>query len=137
MTSDNICHIKSVGVGVGSVWKLQEPLRWDLTSERPCSISGVELDGDKLVRLVYLDESGSSTEPFLVVAGVIIDADKQWRLVERNVNELIGKYVPEENQKGFIFHATDMLGGHGIFAKHRERWREALRELLEIPSKFH
>jgi hypothetical protein len=35
------------------------------------------------MRLVYIDESGISVnEPILVVAGVVIDADSQWRLVD-------------------------------------------------------
>jgi hypothetical protein len=42
--------------------------------------SVVPLQGDKIVRLVYMDEAGISKatqEPFVVVAGVIIDASSQ------------------------------------------------------------
>jgi len=46
----------------------------------PCSLSGVRLEGDRLVRLVYIDESGISNvrdDPFVIVAGIIVDADKK------------------------------------------------------------
>ena len=67
--------------------------------KRPLSLSGVEIDGDSLVRMVYLDESGISIkERFTVVAGVIINADQQWKVVEKYVQELIeeygGSYLP-------------------------------------------
>ncbi len=61
---------------------------WQLTEERPRSISGVRLDGEKLVRFVYLDESGISiNEAVTVVAGVIVDADKQWKAVEKGIDD--------------------------------------------------
>jgi len=103
-------------------------------------LSGVELDGDCLVRLVYLDESGTSVnEPFTVVAGVIIDADKQWKSVADYINELIDEYVPKEFRNGFVFHAKDLFHGSKVFDPRQyppERRREALRKFVEIPSKF-
>ena len=47
------------------------------SSPYPCTLSGVELDGDSIVRLVCLDESGISVnESITVVAGVIVDPDR-------------------------------------------------------------
>lgn len=92
------------------------------------------------MRLVYLDESGISVkEPFTVVAGVVIDADKQWKLVAEYLNSLLLKYVPAEHQSGFVFHAKELFHGSKVFDPERyppERRREVLRKLVEIPSKF-
>ena len=93
-------------------------------------------------RFIYIDESGISyPEPVTVVAGVIVK-DKQWRTIERYINRLIEQYVHEEDRNGFIFHATDLFHGRGkVFGDRtkypHERSHEALKALLEIPSKFH
>jgi hypothetical protein len=109
-------------------------------ANRARSLSGIALNGHSLVRLVYLDESGTSVnEPFTVVAGVIIDADKQWKLIEEYINSLIAEYVPEEHQVGFVFHAKDLFHGSKVFAPRQyspERRREVLRKLIGIPSRF-
>ena len=50
------------------------------------------IDGDDLVRLIYLDEAGISNpahEPFLVVAGILIHGDKQWKLIEGDLVNLV------------------------------------------------
>jgi hypothetical protein len=111
-------------------------------ASRPLSLSGVELDGDSLVRLIYLDESGISiNEPVVMVAGVMVDADKQWKLVEEYVEELIAEYVSEDDRDGFVFHGTELFRGSGkIFGNRQkyppERSREALRKILTIPALF-
>jgi hypothetical protein len=114
---------------------------WKLTDKRPRSISGVELDGDNLVRFVYIDESGISNEPVLVVAGVLIDADSQWKAVQQYLNELVSQYVLEEDRPGFIFHGSDLFHGSGKIWGKRDKYtldhsREALKALLGVPWKF-
>jgi len=92
------------------------------------------------VRMVYLDESGISIkERFTVVAGVIINADQQWKIVEKYVQELIEEYVPEESRAGFAFRGTDLFHGAKVFDRRyypRERSREALKKLLRIPAEL-
>jgi hypothetical protein len=111
-----------------------------VTARRPLSLSGVEIDGESLVRFVYLDESGiSSKEDVTIVAGVIIDADKQWKAIEQYVEALIEEYVPKEHQHGFVFHAKELFHGSQIFdpAKYpMARRREALKKLIAIPATF-
>ena len=69
----------------------------------PRSLSGIELDGDSIVRQVYLDESGiSANESMTVVAGLIIDPDKQWKLVAEYLNSLLIEYVPVEHLESRI-----------------------------------
>ena len=49
------------------------------------SFDGSPLAGRRLVRVVYLDESGTSRrEPLAVVAGVIVDGDQQMIAVEEH-----------------------------------------------------
>jgi hypothetical protein len=116
---------------------------WELTQDRPRSFSDVKLQGDKLVRFIYVDESGiSANEPSTVVAGIIVKGDKQWRAVEECIAGLIKKYVREEHRDGFIFHAHELFSGTGkVFGDRikypRERRTEALKALLAIPSRFH
>ncbi len=102
----------------------------------PRSISGAPLEGDKLVKFAYLDESGISVnERISIVAAVIIDADSQWRRVENHLHLLAKEFVPEkalENFKGF--HATELF--HRPPRLDVERPHEALKEILKIPAKF-
>jgi hypothetical protein len=45
--------------------------------------------GTKLVRVIYLDETGHSyKEPVAAVAGVILDPDRQWRLMADEIEKL-------------------------------------------------
>jgi len=103
-------------------------------------LSGTLLDGDSPVRLVYLDESGiSDNEPCTIVAGVIIDPDRQWKLVAEYLNSLLIEYVPAEHHAGFAFHARELFHGSKIFDPREyppERRRELLRRIVEIPSRF-
>jgi Protein of unknown function (DUF3800) len=122
---------------------LPKIVTWELTDKRPCSISGVDLQGDRLLRTIYLDETGiSANDKIALVAGVIINEDEQWKSVEAAVSDLIDKYVPEEHRDGFSFHAKDLyhcsgkVFDHKKFGYPRERAREALKELLSIPRRF-
>ena len=59
------------------------------------------------MRFVFLDEGGiSQHEPFVVVAGVIVHGDEQLIPLEKKLDRLIRKHIPEEQQPGFVFHAT-------------------------------
>jgi hypothetical protein len=106
----------------------------------PLSLSGVELDGESLVRRVYCDESGTSGQGILVAASVIVHGDTQWKPVEDYIGGLINKYVAEDDRLGFVFHATELFSGTGIFKNHEKyplaHRIEALKEILSIPSKF-
>ena len=93
------------------------------------------------MRSIYLDETGISVnEPIALVAGVIINEDRQLKAVEKAVAELIEEYVPEEHRDGFSFHAKDLYHCSGKIFHHkkypRERAREALKQLLAIPRRF-
>jgi hypothetical protein len=114
---------------------------WEIASEPPRIISGIELSGDHLLHSIYLEETGiSAKEPIALVAGVIINEDLQWKAVERAVAELITEFVPVEHREGFSFHATDLYHCSGKIFHHskypRERAREALKRLLSIPRRF-
>lgn len=94
------------------------------------------------MRLVYFDEAGIgdvTKEPFAVVAGVIVEGDKQWRAVEAHLRKLVDQYVQPNDQVGFVFHAKDIH--HGTHKMHRDRYArtiriELLKELCHVPSKF-
>ncbi len=92
------------------------------------------------MRMVYLDKSGiSSGEPYLVVAGVIITADGQWKQIEQYLYALRDKFIPESMRDGFIFHATEIYSGTKRFKRDEwskdARW-EILDQLVDIPRRF-
>jgi len=72
------------------------------------------------MRLTYFDDSGlfnSKQEPFIVVAGVLIDADKQMIAVENHLLDLVKKHIPKQDQDGFVFHAMELWSGSRYFSK--------------------
>ena len=95
------------------------------------------------MRLVYLDEAGVSNpaqEPNLVVAGIIISGDQDWRKLERHILSLRRKYLPDADHPGFIFHAKDIWHGTNYFQRDKwplERRLQILMDLVEIPRRFH
>jgi hypothetical protein len=92
------------------------------------------------VRLVYLDEAGTSNpkdEPFLVIAGIAVNADRQFKEVESSLDGLLHKHVAEPD--GIVFHAMELW--HGTKQFHRDRWPlekrlEILDDLAQIPRKL-
>lgn len=107
------------------------------------ALGGGRLDGRKLVRLVYLDEAGISNptqEPYVVVAGIIVHADHQLEPLEKALNNLIAKHIPEDQQERFVFHAKDLFHGGGVFD--RQKWTLEKRlqiadEIAALPKKLH
>jgi hypothetical protein len=94
------------------------------------------------MRMAYFDEAGTSdmaTEPFLVLAGIIVNADEQWKWLEGKQNairnEVIGQ-IPEERRLKFAFHATELFSGGKDFPREEwgkeERW-QILERLASIP----
>lgn len=107
-----------------------------------CAFDGSPLAGDNLVRMIFLDEAGISNpaqEPFLVVAGVMIDADKQWQAVQRRLAELANKHAPEGAMPDFSFHAMELWHGNKNFPRHKydreQRW-SILDELIGVIWEF-
>lgn len=97
------------------------------------------------MQLVYLDEAGIgiiAQEPYLVLSGVMIDADKKWIEVEKFVASLAKEYFPTFVPcygKQFVFHAKDIWHSSGYFP--RSEWSRAkrmrvLERLANIPAEF-
>ena len=92
---------------------------------------------------VFFDESGISiNDPIVVVAGVLVDGDTQWRPIESALAELRDRYIAPNLLPHFKgFHATDMLAGSGdIFSQTVRPLKESheiLRQIIELPSRFH
>src|SRR4051794_1533132 len=92
------------------------------------------------MRLIYLDEAGTSAhEPLAIVAGVIIQGDRQWLNVNDHMLGLIDRYIPLAARENFVFHAKDVFHGTGFFQRElwpREKRWEILGELAKIPAMF-
>jgi hypothetical protein len=106
------------------------------------SFSGHPLAGDRIVRMIYFDAAGLShpkEEPWIVVAGVILHPDKQWRLLRQYLADMTEEYAPAAHKANFAFHATELFSGGKIFPrdKYPKEWRwRVLDELMSIPQKF-
>ena len=94
------------------------------------------------MRFVYLDEAGIANikdEPQVVVAGIIVHADKQWIPLEKYLQDMMIDLIPPDKRKGFYFHATDLFHGSGLTPREDfpkdYRW-DVLEELCQIPIKF-
>ena len=96
----------------------------------------------KIVKLVYLDEAGISNpaqEPILVVAGVVIDPDRQWKDIETYFRDLARQLFPDEDPHRFVFHAKDIFHGSGPFDRSiwsRDERMKILRQLAQVPALF-
>src|SRR5262245_30391031 len=105
------------------------------------SLSGVRLEGARLTRAIYMDESGSSArEPFLAVAAVIIEPDKHLGPVEDEIRGIIDRYIPAPLRVGYVLHAVDLFNGNKK-ALPLEIWEESVRrqileEVVSIPKKL-
>lgn len=106
----------------------------------PLSLSGVKLDGNSLVRKIYVDEGGiSANESILVVAGVIVHADSQLIPIEEVFWELIDTNIYKEDRDNFIFHAEELFHGSGKIFNDRSKYPlkrrcTLLKNVLAIPS---
>lgn len=106
------------------------------------AIWGGELAGDRMTRFLYLDESGVANpgqEPWVVVAGIIIHADRQWKLLEERLSALADDYAPGGSRDGFVFHAKELWSGGKVLVRGEypaERRWEALMAICSIPEEF-
>jgi hypothetical protein len=74
----------------------------------------------------------------VVVAGVVIDGDGQFRMLVNYLGDLVEKYVPEEKRENFAFHAKELVNGGKTFVRgiDDDKRIEVLHRMAEIPAKF-
>jgi Protein of unknown function (DUF3800) len=84
------------------------------------------------VKVIYIDEAGSSNnEPVFTWASVIIK-DWQWLKVERLAKEIAETLVPEQLRPDFEFHACDIFNGSNAWSQWRNNVGKELRfEILK------
>jgi hypothetical protein len=103
------------------------------------------------VRLAFIDEAGISKpedEPFLVVAGVLLDGDSDLNGVENQLERIMQRHIPPAHWEDFVFHATELFNGGGkVFKRYKldfigpvqyslERRLAIADEIMVIPKKF-
>ena len=108
-------------------------------------VAPVVLVGSKLLRLVYFDEAGIGNirhEPILTVGAVIVHADDLLVPIERELNRIVRKHIPQEYWPTFVFHATNLFNWGGkVFTKNNPDWPisrrlEIAAELPAIPANY-
>ena len=105
------------------------------------ALGGGELFGSKLLRITYLDETGTGSlakEPFTVVAGVMLHVDRDWANLAQCLSDMADDFALTEDRAAFVFHASELAGADPVFrAKYNGNARLAcLRALCEVPGKF-
>lgn len=106
------------------------------------AFGGGPLSGDDWVQVVFLDESGTGNleqDPVLVVAGVIVDANKTWVGLCQRLKQLLHDSVPAGVDRPQFLHAKDIY--HGTKEFHRDQWSEKARyslldDLARLPLEF-
>lgn len=106
------------------------------------SLSGHELEGEGLMRLVYMDEAGiSRDEDFATVGGVIVHGDTQLIPTERLLDRIADGWIPAPHREGFILHAHELFNGRGsifsdkvLWPRHR-RW-ELAEAFARVPERM-
>jgi hypothetical protein len=97
-----------------------------------------------------MDEAGLSKpdeEPFLVVAGVIIQGDNVLNGVEAQLERIMKRHIPTGHWDNFVFHATELFNGGKVFKRHKpdfigppqwplNRRLDIADEIMLIPKKF-
>ncbi len=90
------------------------------------AIGGGDLDRGDFVRLVYVDEAGVGDprkEPYTVVAGVIVHADKDLGALEDELNSIVEKHIPANYREDFVLTAKHIFNGGGkVFDRGSGEW---------------
>jgi hypothetical protein len=76
------------------------------------------------MRLAYFDEAGISNpaqEPFVVVAGILVDGDGVLNGVKRHLDRLMLRHIPARHHDNFVFHAKELFNGGGKVFKRPKR----------------
>ena len=64
------------------------------------------------MRMIYMDEAGTSTaERVSVVAAVVVRPDDHWLKLQTYLDEVKRKYIPEDLWDGWVFHAKKISAG--------------------------
>lgn len=78
----------------------------------PRALGGGPLAGTRLSKYLYLDESGIGDirrEPTVVVAGVLLDTDTQWRRAAARLEQIAANRLGRPRAKAF--HAKELFNG--------------------------
>lgn len=107
------------------------------------ALGGGELWGDKLVRITYLDESGTSSrqqEPYIVVGGVLVHGDHQLNKLRLALGEISRSHLSAADAETQVLHTCDIYGGNKYFDKRRkpewdlQRRLRILDDLAALPA---
>jgi hypothetical protein len=90
-----------------------------------CRTQAPGLAGNKLMRFIFVDESGTGNpkfEPFIVVAAIIVHADKQLTKLEEYLGAMAAEFVPVETRHLFKgFHAVELYSGGAVFKRDKDK----------------
>src|SRR5262249_22250897 len=86
------------------------------------------------MRFIYLDASGlgkRDLEPNVIVAGVIVHADKQYRALAKYLSDMADEYVRPDRRGGVACCAAELFSGGKNFPRD-EYEKEARWKILDV-----
>ena len=110
-----------------------------MSESLPPAFGGSALQGNKWVRIAFLDETGIANilhEPFAIVAGMIVLGDVDYIPLRKKLDELVNQFPATHIEKRFI-HTAQIFGGYTPFTEENgwdvARRFKLLNDLAELP----
>ena len=104
------------------------------------SIRWADRVSGRLVRIIYVDEAGTSArEPVAVVSGVIVHGDQQLEDLEQSIEKVFDAHVPAHLRNGFHFHGLEVFNGGKKIKRSEWAFQERLaffKDFLGLIQKF-
>ncbi len=93
-----------------------------------------------MARILYMDESGiNKNDEVMVVVGVMVDADRQARLLEEEIRNIIRPHVRKERLETYVVHAAHLNGNKNQPEELRDNMdaRDAILDgMVALPAKL-
>lgn len=94
------------------------------------------------MRVIYIDEAGSSHNESVFTWAAIIVKDRQWLKIERLAKDIIVELVPSELRVDFEFHAHEIFNGSEQWFPWRNKSGKELRfeilyRIVRLIQRFH
>lgn len=92
------------------------------------------------MRYIYIDEAGTSKgEPWLLVVGIVLHADRHWLVTKDYIDYLLLNHVPMNHRfrPEFMFHATEIWNSPNYrVGWTREQRKALLLKMMDVPRQM-
>ena len=89
------------------------------------------------MQIIYLDEAGRGADQPISVVAAVAATEAEVPNIEAYISRIYDDMVPPEDRNGFQFHASENIGGKGVYAGRQwtpERRKQLFFKMLSIPG---